>query len=216
MFGQIIQGHTSDPTGVRQAMQRWVRDLSPGVGLAAITAGTTHDGEFIAVLQFDSEDAARANSDRRKQDRWWADICAVLDGEVTVRNGMRTEVFLAGDLRRAEFVQVVQGRVSNRDRAREHLHSLQETLKVHLPALLGTVTIELEASRFTRALYFSTENEARAGEVEMPPELRTRDQEARQLIVGPVKFLDLREPWLYAAPSHQADQGESAPRQLST
>ena len=200
MFGQVIQGHTSDPTGVRQAMERWVRDLSPGaVGWVAITAGVTHDGEFIAVFQFESEQAARANSDRREQDRWWTEICAVLDEGVTVRNGMRTEDFLAGDLGQAGFVQVVQGRVSALDRDRERLHALQEVFKVHLPCLLGSVTIELGAGRFTRALYFSTEDEARASEREVPPEIRARDQEARQLVVGPVEFLDLREPWLYAA-----------------
>ena len=99
----------------------------------------------------------------------------------------------------AGFVQVVQGRVSDIDRARERMHALQDALKVHLPALLGTVTVELGAGRFTRVLYFSTEDEARAGEREMPPEIRARDEEARQLVVGPVEFLDLREPWLYTA-----------------
>jgi hypothetical protein len=199
MFGQVIQARTSDPTGVRQVMERWLRDPSPAAaGWVTLTAGLTHDREFIAVLQFDSEEAARATSERREQDRWWADICAVLDGEVTVKNGARTEIFLNGDLGQAEFVQVVQGRVTDLDRAREHMHALQEVLKAHLPALLGSVTVELGAGRFTRALYFSTEDEARAGEREMPPEVRARDQEARQLIVGPVEFLDLREPWLYA------------------
>jgi hypothetical protein len=198
-FGQVIQGHTSDPTGVRQAMERWARDVSPrAAGWVRTTAGVTHDGEFIAVL-LDSEEAARALSDRPEQDRWWADLCAVLDREVTVKNGMRTEVFLAGDLGQAGFVQVVQGRVSDIDRARERMHALQAVLKVHLPALLGTVTLELGAGRFTRALYFSTEDEARAGVLKMPPEIQARDQEARQLVVPPVEFLDLREPWLYTA-----------------
>ena len=112
---------------------------------------------------------------------------------------MRTEVFLAGDLAQAGFVQVVQGRVSDLDRARERKHALEEALKVHLPALLGTVTVELDAGRFTRALYYSTQDEARAAEREMPPEIRALSQEGRQLIVGPVEFHDLREPWLYAA-----------------
>jgi hypothetical protein len=171
----------------------------PGaVGLVGITAGVADDGEFIAVFQFDSEEAARADSDRRKQNPGWVDICAALDGEVTVENGMRTEVFLTGDLGQADFVQVVQGRVSDLDRARERLPALQEALKVHLPALLGTLTVELAAGRFTRALYFSTEDEARAGEHDMPPEVQAHDQEARQLLVGPVTFMDLRKPWLYA------------------
>jgi len=200
MFGQVIQGHTSDPTGVRQAMERWVGNVSPGaVGLVGGTAGATQDGEFIAVLQFDTEEAALVHTDRRKQDRGFVDLCAALDGEVTVRDGVRTEVFLAGDVRQADFVQVVQGRVSDLDRARECLHALQEVLKVHLPALLGSVTVEHGAGRFTRVLHFSTEDEARAGERQMPPGIRERDQEARQWIVGPVEFLDLREPWLWQA-----------------
>lgn len=95
---------------------------------------------------------------------------------------MRTEVFLAGDLARAEFVQVVQGRVSALDRAWELLPALQEALKAHLPALLGTVSVELGAGRFTRALYFSTEEQARAAELEMPPEILARDQEGRQFV----------------------------------
>jgi hypothetical protein len=200
MFGQVVQGHTADPTRVREAMERWVHDLSPGAeGWLGTAAGVTQDGTFIAVVRFDSEGAARANSDRPEQDRWWVETSRLLDGEVTVRDGVRTEVYRAGDPDRAGFVQVVQGRVSDLERARGGLHALEEALKVHLPCLLGSVTVEYDAGRFTRALYFSTEAEARGGELEPPPELRARDHEVRQLVVGPVEFLDLREPWLYAA-----------------
>ena len=200
MFGQVIQGNTADPAGVRDAMERWAQDLSPGAeGWLGTAAGVTQDGTFIAVARFDSQGAARANSDRPEQDQWWAETSRLLDGEVTVRDGVRTEAYRAGDPDQAGFVQVVQGRVSDLDRARGSLHALQEALKVHLPCLLGSVTIEYDAGRFTRALYFSTEEQARAGELNMPPELRRRDDEARELLVGPIDFLDLREPWLYAA-----------------
>ena len=200
VFGQVVQGHTADPAGVREAMERWVHGQSPGAaGWLGSTAGVTEDGTFIAVARFDSEQAARANSDRPEQDRWWAEISRLLDGEVTVRDGMRTEAYHAGDPDQAGFVQVVQGRVSDLDRARGSLHALHEALKVHLPCLLGSVTIEYDAGRFTRALYFSTEEQARAGELNMPPELRHRDDEARELLVGPIDFLDLRQPWLYVA-----------------
>ena len=200
MFGQVVQGHTSDPSGVREAMERWVHDLSPGAeGWLGTAAGVTQDGTFIAVVRFDAEGAARANSDRPEQDRWWVETSRLLEGEVTVRDGVRTEAYRAGDPDQAGFMQVVQGRVSDLDRARGSLHALQEALKLHLPCLLGSVTIEYDAGRFTRALYFSTEDEAREGELDMPPEVRARDQEARQLIVGPVEFLDLCEPWFYAA-----------------
>lgn len=200
MFGQVVQGTTTNPAGVREAMERWAQNLSPGaVGWLGTTAGVTRDGTFIAVVRFDSDGAARANSDRPEQDQWWAETCTLLDGEVTVRDGVRTELYRVGDPNSAGFVQVVQGRVSDLDRARRGLHALQEALKVHLPCLLGSVTIEYDAGRFTRALYFSTEEQARAGELNVPPELRRRDDAARELLVGPIEFLDLREPWLYAA-----------------
>ena len=200
MFGQVVQGSTTNPAGVWEAMERWAQDLSPAaVGWLGTTAGVTQEGTFIAVVRFDSEGAARASSDRPEQDQWWAEICTLLDGEVTVRDGLRTELYRVGDPNQAGFVQVVQGGVSDLDRARGSLHALQEALKVHLPCLLGSVTIEYDAGRFTRALYFSTEEQARAGELNVPPELRRRDAEARELLVGPIEFLDLREPWLYAA-----------------
>lgn len=199
MFGQVLDGHTSDPAGVRQAVGRWVQDsLSGAEGWVGATAGVTDDGDFVAVLQFSSEEAARDHSDRREQDRWWADVCAALDGELRVRNGQRTEVFLAGELGQAGFVQVVQGRVSDVDRARERVGALQEALRTHLPALLGTVTVELGDGRFTRALFFTTEEEARAGELARSSEIQEPDQEARRLIVGPLEFLDLHEPWLFS------------------
>ena len=201
MFGQVIRGNTADPAGLREAMDRWVRDLAPGAeGWLGTVAGVTQDGRFIAVLRFDSEGAARANSDRPEQDRWWAETSRLLDGEVTVRDGVRTEAYQAGDPDQAGFVQVVQGGVSDLERARRSVPALEEALKAHLPCLLGTVTVEHDAGRFTRALYFSTEEEARAGERrDKPPELRRHDDETRELLVGPIDFLDLREPWLYAA-----------------
>jgi len=111
---------------------------------------------------------------------------------------VRTELNRVGDPDRVGFVQVVQGRVSDLDRARVALHALQEALKVHLHCLLGSVTIEYDAGRFTRALYFSSEEQARAADLNVPPELRRLDDQARDLLVGPIEFLDLREPWLYA------------------
>jgi len=201
MFGQVVQGHTTDPAGARQAMERWARHVSPGAtGWVRTIAGVTHHGTFIALLQFDSENAVGINSGRPEQDRWWTEMRGLLDGGVTVENGVRTEAFLAGDPDRAGFVQVVQGRVSDMARAREHLHAMQKLWSLHLTALLGTVTIELSGGRFSRALCWSTELEARAGALETPPEVRARNQAARQqLLVGQPESLDLQEPWLYSA-----------------
>ena len=152
-----------------------------------ITAGVTADGRFIAVTTVESEESARATN---------GDWRGVLNGLVTVRNGTRTDVFTPGDLWRARFVQVVQGQVTDLDEARRHKASLEEELAAQLPCLLGTLTVEHDGERFTRVLYFTTEEEARAGERDMPAAVRRRDEPALRLLVAPLEFLDLREPWL--------------------
>ncbi len=152
-----------------------------------MTAGVTADGRFIAVTSVESGGSARAaNGDWR----------GVLNGQVRVSNGTRTDVFAPGDLWCARFVQVVQGQVTDLDEARRHKASLEEALAAHLPCLLGTLTVEHDEERFTRVLYFTTEEEARTGERDMPAAVRRRDEPALRLLVGPLQFLDLRDPWL--------------------
>ena len=199
MFSQVVEGRTSDPAGVRRAMDGWVHALPDGsAGWLGGTAGVTRDGRFIAVVRFESEEEARRLSAPPQQQRWWAELRAALDGDPVVRRGTRAEVFSPGDAARAGFVQVVQGRVTDLDAAREQLHALQDLLEVHLPCLLGTVTVEHADRRFTRVLHFTTEDETRAGEADRAPEVSSRDQEALQLLDGLPEFLDLQEPWVYA------------------
>jgi hypothetical protein len=183
MFSEVVQGRTNDPAAARRAMERW----APTAGIANITAGVTADGRFIAVTTFEPEGSAKAAD---------GDWHSALDGQVTVRTGTRTDLFAPGDLWRAGFVQVVQGQVTDLVQARRHTASLQAELAAHLPCLLGTLTVEHDAERFTRVLYFSTEEEARAGERDMPAAVRRREEPALRLLVGPLEFLDLRDPWL--------------------
>jgi hypothetical protein len=50
------------------------------------------------------------------------------------------------------------------------------------------------------AIYFTSEQEARAGErKEPPPELAQAMKELESLAVGDQVYYDLRDPWLYTA-----------------
>lgn len=183
MFSQVVRGRTNDPAAVRRELNLWASTA----GTSDITAGVTDDGRFIAVTSFESEESARAAI---------GDWHGMLDGQVTVSGSLRTHLSAPGERSLARFVQVVQGQVTDLAEARRHLDSLQEALAAYLPCLLGTLTVEHDGERFTRVLYYSTEEEARAGERDMPAEVRHRDEPARRLLVGPVEFLDLRDPWL--------------------
>ena len=124
MHVQVVRGRTTDPDGVRDAMERWRRDLAPSVASwLGATAGVTQDGRYIALVRFESERATKADSVRPEQDAWWADTSGLFDGEVTVRDGTAAYTHMPGDPHRAGFVQVIQGRTSDRRRFRELLRA---------------------------------------------------------------------------------------------
>src|SRR4051794_17030545 len=98
MFAQVIQGRTSDPEIIRTATDRWVQELSPGAdGWLGSTAGGTDDGRFVVVVRFESAEAARRNSDRPEQGRWWAETSRSFDGEVSFLDSDDVLVELTGD-----------------------------------------------------------------------------------------------------------------------
>ena len=181
-------------------MERWVHDLSPGAaGWLGSTAGVTQDGAFIAVARFDSEQAARANSDRPEQDPWWAETSGLLDGEVTIRDGAVAYTHMTGDPDRAGFVQVIQGRTNDRGRFRELLRA-EEPYWSCRSDLLGETVVEHGQSAWTMALYCTTEDEVRTGELKsMPAEWQAVFAEQQQLMIGEPEFFDLRQPWLFSA-----------------
>ncbi len=84
MFVQVIQGPAPDADELHAALDRWARDLAPGAGgWLGTTAGVTDEGAFIALARFESAEAARRNSGRPEQDRWWAETSTLFAGEAT-------------------------------------------------------------------------------------------------------------------------------------
>ena len=72
MFVQVIQGRVSDAGQVRAQLDRWQAELAPtSIGWLGTTAGVTDDGTMVALARFESEEAARQNSDRPEQSAWW-------------------------------------------------------------------------------------------------------------------------------------------------
>ena len=200
MFVQVFQGRVADPGKVRAALDRWAQELAPGAsGWLGSTAGVTDDGMFIALARFESEDSARQNSDRPEQGQWWSDISTLFTGEVTFLDSISVTVDVQGDPEEAGFVQVMQGRSSDPDRARELMAGDEAEWAAFRPDILGSVVAEHEGGAYTMALYFTSEEAAREGERKQPPqELMAKMQEVDELSVGVPDFFDLKEPWLYS------------------
>jgi hypothetical protein len=200
MFVQVIQGQVSDAGAVRAALDRWVQELAPGAsGWLGSTAGVTDDGRFVAVARFESEDAARRNSDRPEQDQWWSETSKLFTGEATFRDSRDVVVDVTGEPDDAGFVQIIQGRNSDPARARELMGQDSPEWAAFRPDIIGSVGAEHDGGAYTMVLYFTSEDAAREGERKEPPsELKAQMQEMDALSVGVPDFLDLKEPWLYS------------------
>jgi hypothetical protein len=201
MFVQVIQGRTSQPQALVDAFDRWKADLSSGAtGWLGSTGGVTEDGRFIAVARFESEQAAMANSARPEQGAWWAETAQLLDGEATFRNSTDVDVDVNGDPDQAGFVQVMQGRGSDPERARQLMAQDADTWAEFRPDVIGSVTIGHDEGAYTMVMYFTSEAEAREGErKELPPQLQAQMEEMNSLSIGEPEFFDLKQPIISSA-----------------
>jgi hypothetical protein len=200
MFVQVIQGPVSDAGQARAQMDRWMSDLAPSAeGWLGSTGGVTDDGTLVAVVRFESEEAAMRNSDRPEQGEWWKGMEALFTGEPEFRNSSEVDVDTPGDPSTAGFVQVMQGKSSDPARVRELMAQDPTDWANFRPDILGSVSATHEGGDWTMAIYFTSEADAREGEKkEPPPEMQAIMQEMDSLSIGEQRFYDIRDPWLDA------------------
>jgi hypothetical protein len=198
MFVQVIQGKTSNPEALRAAVDRWMQDLAPGAtGWLGSTGGVTEDGRFITAVRFESQEAARRNSDRPEQGQWWAETEKLFDAPVTFRDSGDVTVDLNGDPDQAGFVQIMQGRSTDPDRAKQLMGQDADKWTALRPDMIGSIVIGHDGGAYTMVMYFTSEAEAREGErKEVPLELRANMEEMNKLNAGETEFFDLKQPAL--------------------
>ena len=200
MFVQVIQGRTGKPEEVHAALERWLTELAPGAaGWLGSTGGVTDDGRMIALARFESADAARRNSERPEQDRWWRETASLLDGDVGFADSEDVTLDLVGNPDEAGFVQIMRGHGTDMARARELMTQDSDKWAAFRPEILGTVAAGHPDGGYTVAIYFTSEADARAGErKEPPPELAAQMEEMNKLMTEQPEFFDLKQPWIYA------------------
>ncbi len=196
MFVQVIEGRTSDAEGLKRQGERWDDDVRAGaVGFLGVTAGVADDGRAITIARFESESAARANSERPEQASWWADTAKYYDGDISFNESSDVVEFLGGGSDEAGFVQVMK--VAGVDRAFvERLHASFQELADLRPDLMGGLRVWTGPDRYVEAAYFTSEAEARAGEsVELPEAVQATMADFQKILAN-TEFIDLRDPTL--------------------
>jgi len=199
MFVQVIEGRTSNPEGLRAQFDKWVAEIQPGAkGYVGTTGGVAGDGRVVVFARFESEAAARANSDRAEQGAWWADTEKLLD-DVEFSESNDVTQFLAGGSDDAGFVQIMK--VAGVDRAKVEDGDRQfEPLAAEMrPDLIGGVRVWTAPDSMIEANYFTSEAEARKGEqMEPPPEVAEGFAEYMAML-SKAEFVDFSDPYLHSA-----------------
>jgi len=195
MFVQIIEGRTSDAKALMEQADAWPRDVGPGaIGFLGVTSGVTTDGRTIAIVRFEDEASARANSERPEQAAWFEEMAKLYDGEPTFAESSDTTVLAGGGSDDAGFVQVMKS--TGVDRAQvEKMDEVFERFEHLRPDLLGGLRIWTGPDSCVDVAYFTSEADARKGEQwELPDELKKVMAELQG--PGSTEYYDLTEPQL--------------------
>jgi len=200
MFVQVIEGRTKNPEAVHERLEIWQRDLMPGaIGYLGSTAGCTSSGDCIMIARFENRDAAKRNSDRPEQGRWWAETEKCFDGPVRFHDTEDVQLMTHGELDKAHFVQVMEGHCSDRKRSVELEHEADPLLAKARPDLIGSVTAYFKDDEFTEVAYFTSEAAAREAERgEMPKDMASKFAEWEKLMKVE-RYIDITDPWLVSA-----------------
>jgi len=200
MFIQVIQGKVADEAGLQRCMERWTTELQPGAeGFLGTTAGMADDGTFVALARFESEDAARRNSERPEQGAWWTETEECFDGEVSFMDCPNVTPWLGGGSDEAGFVQIMEGHSSAPARMLQLLTDASERIHEERPEIIGGMFATYGDDGYVEAVYFTSEAQAREHEQQaIPDDLRAVFEEEQRL-AGEVTYYDLHRPMFVSA-----------------
>jgi len=182
MFIQVISGKVKDADAMQRHADKWQTDLRPGAtGFLGVTQGITDDNRFVVLARFESPEAARKNSERPEQGKWFEEMQQYID-DVTIHDASRVETLFGGGKNDAKFIQVMQGRIKDRAKADATFKRAAEAEKVlsaARPDVIGeVVAIHDDDDGYTDIVYFTSESAARSAEQrEMPADAQALMQE---------------------------------------
>jgi hypothetical protein len=198
MFIRVIQGRATNPPGIRRDLGRWQRLLAADAdGWLGSTTGITDDGWSITVVRFASEAQARRNSDRPEHREWWRDASQHL-ARVAVHDAPKVHTYRDGGAAEAGFVQVIQGHSDDLERMAGLGRDQEGFLAQKAPHILG-MTVAEHADRpgdVTQIVYFTSEQDARRFEQELPAEGDEPVLEQLRSLLTNSRCFDLRDPQL--------------------
>lgn len=197
MFAQLIRGRPTDLVALSRQFQRWHEDLAPSVqGWFGTTAGHADQGDFVAIVRFESEDSARANAARAEQSDWWAQTSSALV-DTTFSDYPEVDLYLAGEAEGAGFVQVFTGRATDLERFRALGQALAPKFLPFRPEETGDTVAWRSNGEFAFTGYYTSLEDARTGETREVPAALQAEWDAWHALGEDLVYFDLADPWIW-------------------
>jgi hypothetical protein len=196
MFVQIFAGPVADRDLFAREAERWGAELRPGAeGWVGGLWGISPDGEAIGIAEFESEEAARANSDRPEQGEWWSAIEPAFES-VTFYDCPEVDTMERDGAPRPGFVQIIDGRVKDKAAARTMMTEHEGDLMQARPDIVsGLMAWRGGDGEFCQIMAFTSEDEAHRGEQRMPDD--EVGQQYMAMMADEPTFIDLPEPHFF-------------------
>jgi len=192
VFIQVIHGKCTRQDELRAVGDSWREELGGGAeGWLGGTFGFTDDDDFLAVVRFESREAAMANSQRPEQGEWAEKLAGLLDGAPEFYDCDDVTSFLDGGSDDAGFVQVIRGHADDPAPLKALLDN-SDDLRLMRPEIIGGSLALASDGTFFQTVYFTDEESARRGEELEPP---TEVREALTSVMAGATFYDLHKPW---------------------
>ncbi len=204
MFAQVITAKVTDREALERQVDKWEQEIRPiAEGFLGSTSGVTDDGRLIVMARFESEEAARRNSERPEQDAWWGETEKLLS-DVEFKDSVKVFTMRGGGSDDAGFVQVMRGRVVDEAKMNEmesRIGEFEEALSRHRPDVLGDCTVVHGDGTFSDFVYFTSEEEARQNESRRPQPGDDAGAlfEEWQSLMEDMRYIDLRDVLLDSA-----------------
>ena len=188
-----MQGKIRDRELYQRQFDKWQSEIKPtAVGYLGSTSGFTKDGDVVAVVRFESAEAAKANSDMPEQSQWWEEFSRAFDGDVTFIDCPEVDLISGGGSDHAGFVQVMHGRAVDPDAMREAGRTMESELTAMRPDVLGGIIGWHGDRQFIQTMYFTSQADARRAEAGMEGDPQV--DEWGKMLDGDLTFIDITEP----------------------
>lgn len=175
-FAQVIEGYVDDRETALIDWNDWCASL-PSSGEINHTIGSSDDGRIVVLIFGDSATALGDEGSKLS-----AQPFSHFKGPAIVYESERIDASLFGPWEDAGCVQLIHGRARHIDRLEGLTQEMLAEVRETCPDVLGHVMIHYEDNRFTEAIYFTSEEDARSEERNRSTRLEVLTRQWEELV----------------------------------